>query len=108
MDECPKIILTVVCDSHRDGACCPTYAAEVAGQWDIPIERLRFKWFLTKGRIISGEGTSLIRFNTRRAKGKSVVVRVRVEGLDNWHPVCQREISLTIDKCKDIKRSATT
>ncbi len=107
-DECPKIILTVVCDSQNHRRCCATYAAEVAGQWGTRLDTLHFKWILTNAKIISGQNSSVIRFEPKGAKGKPVVVKVSVEGLDNWHPICPRVVSLTIDSCKDKKRSAVS
>lgn len=107
-DECPKLTLTVVCDSQNNRPCCATYAAEVAGQWGTRLDSLHFKWILTNARIIKGQNSSVIRFETKGARGKPVVVKVLVEGLDNWHPICPREVSLTIDSCKDKKRSAVS
>ena len=108
VDGCPRMALTVGCNSHKGASCCPKYSAEIAGQWGISTEKLRFKWTVTNGRIISGQNTPLIEIDTKRAKGKPILVMVQVEGLEDWAPVCKKEISLTVDNCKDTLRSAFT
>lgn len=108
VDECPKIILTVMCDSDKEKPCCPTYIAEVAGQWGTNVRTLRFEWSLSSGKIISGQGTSTIRFDTRRSRRRTILVRVKVHGLHNWPAVCSKEIFQTSDRCRDTRRSATT
>lgn len=108
VDECPKIILTVMCNSGKKKPCCPAYIAEAAGQWGTDVRTLRFEWSLSSGKIISGQGTSIIRFFTRRSGRRTIRVKVKVQGLHNWPPVCSKEIVLTIDRCRDTKGSAST
>lgn len=108
VDECPKIILTLMCSSGKNRPCCPTYVAEVAGQWGTNVSTLRFDWYLSNGKITSGQGTSIIRFHTMRSKRRTILVRVKVQELENWPPVCPKEIRLTIDRCRDTRRSAST
>jgi len=100
-DECPHLLLTVVCDAHNSRRCCPRYIAEVGGNLGSDVARLRFNWTLSTGKIINGQGTPGIRVDTKSAKGTRIVVQVRVEGLDNWPNVCPKQVSLAIDCCKE-------
>ena len=108
IDGCPKIVLTVICDSDKKKACCPTYIAEAAGQWGTNVRTLKFEWSLSSGKIISGQGYPTIRFDTKPSRRRTIQVRVKVVGLHNWPPGCSKEILLMVDACKDIRRSATT
>ena len=110
-DECPRLGLTVVCASHNNNPCCPIYIAEVSG--NLPpdpkdLERLQFIWTLSDGKIINGKNTPVIRFDMSGSRKKSIEVKIKVEGLDNWPEFCSKEISLTIDSCKEKKKGART
>jgi hypothetical protein len=107
IDECPKLILTAVCNSEKR-PCCPRYMAEVAGQWGTDVSTLRFEWTLSSGKIISGQGTSVIQFDTRRASGRRILLSVKVNGLENWPPVCSKRIILTLDRCRDYSGTKST
>jgi hypothetical protein len=78
------------------------------GQWGTDIKNLHFNWLISNGRIVKGQGTSVVRIATRQAKESAVGVKVKVDGLDAWHPICAKEISITIDRCKDKEKSAST
>lgn len=108
IDECPKLLLSVVCDSASKRRCCPVYIAEAGGHIVTDIGALHFVWSLSGGRIIEGEGSPIIRFETRGIKGKSIEVKLKVEGLTNWPKACAKEIVLTIDPCKEKKKYART
>jgi len=107
-DECPVLLLSVACDSARKDACCPIYLAECHGSIGTDIGTLHFVWSLSGGRIIERAGGPVIRFDTRGFKGKSIELKVRVDGLKNWPKACATEIVLTIDPCKEKKKSAHT
>ena len=108
IDECPRLLLSVRCDSASKDVCCPVYLAEA--HWNIGPDygSLHFVWSLSGGRIIEGSGGPVIRFDTSGFKGKSIEVKVRVEGLKHWPKACATEIALTIDPCKEKKKSART
>ena len=108
IDECPRLLLSVACDSASKNVCCPVYLAEAHGNIGTDIGTLHFVWSLSGGRIIEGAGGPVIRFDTRGFKGKSMDLKVRVEGLKNWPKACATEIVLTIDPCKEKKKSAHT
>lgn len=108
IDECPHLILSVACDSASNDVCCPVYLAEAGGNIGTEIGTLHFVWSLSSGRIIEGAGGPVIRFDTSELKGKSIKVKLRVDGLKNWPEACATEIVLTIDPCKEKKKSART
>ena len=108
IDECPHLLLSVACDSASKDVCCPVYLAEAGGNIGTDIDTLHFVWSLSGGRIIEGAGGPVIRFDASEFKGKSIEVKLRVEGLKNWPEACATEIVLTIDPCKEKKKSAHT
>lgn len=108
IDECPHLLLSVACDSANKDVCCPAYVAEAGGNIGTDIDTLHFVWSLSGGTIIEGEGGPAIRFDTSGFKGKSIEVKLRVEGLKNWPKSCATEIVLAIDPCKEKKKSART
>jgi hypothetical protein len=107
-DECPRVLLSLVCDSHEKRPCCPTYVAEAGGNIGPDIDKLNFVWSLSSGTIVEGEGSPVIRFETGAIKEDSIKVKLRVEGLENWPNACAKEIVLTIDPCKEKKKFART
>ena len=108
IDECPHLLLSVACDSASKTVCCPVYVAEAGGNFGTDIGTLHFVWSLSGGRIVEGAGGPVVRFDTRGFKGKSIEVKLRVEGLKNWPEACAKEVVLTIDRCKEKKKSART
>lgn len=56
------------------------------------VGKLKFKWSLTEGRIIKGDGTRVIRVDTKGLGGQRVSATVDVYGLD---PSANREGSCT-------------
>jgi hypothetical protein len=107
-DECPKLIIVVACDSKAKRRCCPTFTAEAAGNLGPNIEGLRFNWAISSGKIVKGQGTPVMRFETKGSKEKPIEVRLKVEGLDNWPLVCPKELLVRIDYCKEKEKSART
>ena len=107
-DGCPKLILTIVCDSQNDEGCCPKFVAEAGGNFTPDVEKVHFNWSVSNGKIISGQGTPIIRFDTGETKEKLIEIKLKVEGLNDWPAVCPKEISLSIDKCKEKEKSVRT
>lgn len=107
-DECPHIILAVACDSHKNERCCSTYIAEAAGQWGTDIKKIGFNWHVSNGKIVEGQGTAVIRIDTKQAKGKPIEIKVQVDGLNAWHPICPKALSIRLDRCKDKEKSTST
>ena len=107
-DECPRLMLTVVCDSQNDEGCCPRFIAEVGGNISPDVEKMRFKWSVSNGKIISGQGAPIMMFDANESKGNLIKVKLKVEGLNNWPAACPKKISLSIDRCKEKEKSAST
>lgn len=104
-DECPHLLLSAACYSRRKEDCCSRYIAEAHGNLGTNLEKLHFNWSISNGRITSGQGTPSIKFEASSGKGEAVEIRVKVDGLNDWPQVCAKDVSITIDRCKDRKKS---
>jgi molybdopterin-binding protein len=77
---------------------CPgdnvTYTAIVDGIG--PEDKPTFKWTVTSGEIISGQGTSAIRVATEEPRGVAITATVEVGRLDALKPECSSQASVIL------------
>jgi hypothetical protein len=78
-NACPKIIIE--CNSGKD--CCNSpfgFSARIEGI--RPIDKPTYKWLVSGGKIISGQGTSAIKVDSTESKGGTVTGVLEVDGVE--------------------------
>lgn len=68
-----------------------TFSVNVAG--GAPIPNLKYKWQVSAGKIISGQGTPEIKVDTSETDGNGITATVEVEGVP---PECDRTESCSV------------
>jgi hypothetical protein len=106
-DECPHLLLYAGCTVTKDD-CCTGYIVELSGNLGADVSKRGFHWSLSRGRIVEGEKTTTIRIYAEPNKTSPIEIKVRVTGLDSWPSACKKELSLTLDTCKDKSKSSST
>jgi hypothetical protein len=99
--------LHALCTAEKD-KCCSGYIVELAGQWGVDPAKLQFDWTLSGGQIVEGDKTTTTRIHANGNSRKTVEIKVKVSGLDSWPDGCQREITLTVDCCRDRSKFSYT
>src|SRR4028119_1431828 len=78
-NACPKIIIE--CNSGKD--CCDSpfeFSAQIKGI--RPIDKPTYKWLVSGGKIISGQGTSAIKVDSTEFKGKTVTAVLEIDEVE--------------------------
>jgi hypothetical protein len=92
-NQCPTI--TVECISDND--CCNSpfeFVAHINGK--RPTDKPVYKWSISAGEIVSGQGTSYIKVDAARFPGQFVTATVEIDDLE---PGCANTASVTQTIC---------
>lgn len=81
-NECPTIIVTGPAGIPDEGALIPFYA-QVTGK--VPT-RLTYRWSVSTGKIVEGQGTDKAKFDVNWPTGATVTATVHVVGLPSGCP----------------------
>ena len=78
-DSCPIITIACAAGEKCEGK-RPKLTANVSG---LPADgpELKFKWCVSEGRIVSGQGTSAVEIDAGDAAGEGITVVVIVSGI---------------------------
>lgn len=75
---CPTLRVTGPSEAIKLGETA-TFSASLFGNYDE--KKVRYKWFVDKGKIIEGQGTTLISVSTIGLEDTTITVAVEVTGL---------------------------
>jgi hypothetical protein len=89
--ESPCPTISVSCPSENGSTLM--FGARVSGSWS----NLTFKWTVSNGKIVSGQGTSSVTIDVRGFEGQSVTATVEVGGLPD--KTCLNVASCTLAVC---------
>jgi len=100
---CPNIVVTASDEGAEAGATV-TFSVSVSG--GDPSATPTYKWVVSTGRIVSGQGTSSISVDTSGAAGKTVKATVEVGGYDR-SCVTEAYVDTHIKRLTDVKQPPT-
>jgi hypothetical protein len=94
LPPCPTLSIICPTDIPLPGASV-NFAANISG--NDPNRKLKYKWQVSAGKIIDGQGTPVISVDTSGTEGQTITATVEVDGLP---PECERT-----DSCSFILES---
>jgi hypothetical protein len=96
--SCP----TLTVDVSSDDPCGPQFSVMVSITGQRPTDSPTFRWSVSAGKIISGQGTPTIVVDKRNTAGQTITATVEVDGLE---PGCEKIASATQSPCEGVPDS---